>query len=240
LDKVELFAKAPGDSGYSKVATDNSPSSSGSFNYTASTDGSYRFYTVAADKAGNVEEAPAAADASTVLDTTGPTVAFSGVQATYTVDQTVKITCTASDPAGANGAAASGIASTTCADVNVPAYTTVGAHTLTADAADRAGNTATASAQYTVQVTPTGLCRLTRQFVQEGSKYQALPVRLRAAQDATLASLCQGLDAIVATLTPARKAAAVSAYKLGVAALARGGWITAAQADTLGRLAAAL
>jgi hypothetical protein len=91
-----------------------------------------------------------------------------------------------------------------------------------------------------VQVTPTGLGRLTRQFVQGGAKSQAPPATLRLAQDATLASLCQGLDAIVTKLTPAKKAAAVSAYKLGVAALARGGWITAAQPDTVGRLATAL
>ena len=33
VDKVDLYAKAPGDSDYSPVATDSSPSASGSFTY---------------------------------------------------------------------------------------------------------------------------------------------------------------------------------------------------------------
>src|SRR5207248_2921327 len=70
LDKVDLYAKAPGDSGYAKVATDSSPGGSGSFSYSATAgDGSYRFYTVATDKAGNAEASPSSADAETLLDT---------------------------------------------------------------------------------------------------------------------------------------------------------------------------
>jgi hypothetical protein len=73
LDKLELYAKAPGDSDYAKVATDSSPSASGSFNYDASAgDGTYRFYTIASDKAGNAESAPASADSETLLDTAKP------------------------------------------------------------------------------------------------------------------------------------------------------------------------
>ncbi len=46
-----------------------------SFNYTATEgDGTYTFYTVATDKAGNVEATPAADADSTVLDTVAPTV----------------------------------------------------------------------------------------------------------------------------------------------------------------------
>src|SRR5205823_2413147 len=73
LDKVELYAKAPGDSSYAKVATDSSPGGSGSFSYsTTAGDGSYRFYTVATDKAGNAETAPSSADTETLLDTANP------------------------------------------------------------------------------------------------------------------------------------------------------------------------
>src|SRR5206468_1414603 len=73
LDKVELYAKAPGDSAYAKVATDSSPTSAGSFSYHAAAgDGTYRFYTVAIDKAGNAETAPASADSQTLLDTVKP------------------------------------------------------------------------------------------------------------------------------------------------------------------------
>src|SRR5207249_4209680 len=74
LDKVELWAKAPGESVFSKVTTDSAPAASGSFSYTAAAgDGSYSFYTRALDKAGNYETAPASADATTLLDTAAPT-----------------------------------------------------------------------------------------------------------------------------------------------------------------------
>src|SRR5207248_1634770 len=56
LKSVELWVEAPGDGAYSKVTT----STSGSFAYAAAGDGTYSFYTVAVDKAGNVESAPAA------------------------------------------------------------------------------------------------------------------------------------------------------------------------------------
>ncbi len=73
LAEVDLYAKAPGDSGYSKVASDTSGNGSGSFSYTASKgDGSYSFYTIATDNAGNTETAPNTPDATTVLDTTAP------------------------------------------------------------------------------------------------------------------------------------------------------------------------
>ena len=54
LHTVELWARTPGASSYSKVATDSTPSATGSFTYTAAGDGSYSFYTVATDAAGNV------------------------------------------------------------------------------------------------------------------------------------------------------------------------------------------
>src|SRR5207253_2620147 len=65
LDKVELWAKAPGASVFTKAATDSSPGATGSFAYTATIDGSYEFYTRAIDKAGNYEAAPPSADSST-------------------------------------------------------------------------------------------------------------------------------------------------------------------------------
>src|SRR3989304_5625351 len=65
----------------------------------------------AVDKAGNT--------ASTTvgginIDKTPPTVTYSGNAGTYTVDQTVNITCSASD-------SLSGVASTTCANISGPA-----------------------------------------------------------------------------------------------------------------------
>ena len=47
---------------------------SGSFAFTPSGDGTYQFYTIATDTAGNIEDAPASADGSTIYDTTAPTV----------------------------------------------------------------------------------------------------------------------------------------------------------------------
>src|SRR5439155_1392111 len=73
LDKVDLYAKAPGDSGYAKVATDSSPTSSGTFSYDAAAgDGTYRFYSVATAKAHNAEALPSSADTDTLLDTAKP------------------------------------------------------------------------------------------------------------------------------------------------------------------------
>jgi hypothetical protein len=69
LATVELWVKPPGAAGYEEVATDSSPAASGSFPYSATADGTYGFYTRATDKAGNHESAPAAADASTVVET---------------------------------------------------------------------------------------------------------------------------------------------------------------------------
>ena len=98
LDKVELYVKAPGDGSYSKASTDSSPSTSGGrFDYTpGSGDGDYAFYTVAYDTAGNSEDAPASADATTKLDTAKPTstatapatTSSSSIEVAYTADAT--------------------------------------------------------------------------------------------------------------------------------------------------------
>ena len=66
LDEVELWAKK--DSGAWELAdTDTSPGISGQFNYTPSPgDGTYRFYTIAVDNAGNREAIPTEVDAVTI------------------------------------------------------------------------------------------------------------------------------------------------------------------------------
>src|SRR5207237_2386586 len=82
LDKVELWAKAPGDLGYTRVQTDSSPTASGSFSYTAAAgDGSYRFYTVAYDKATNYEVVPRSPpDTTKLVDTAKTTSVASSPQ----------------------------------------------------------------------------------------------------------------------------------------------------------------
>lgn len=86
-------------------------------------------------------------------------------------------------------------------------------------------------------VTPSALCTQTHQFVSGSPPYRGLPAKRRAAIDALVAAGCTHLDAIVARLSPQRKAALVTAYKATVDALVRQRFLTAEQATTLKRLA---
>ncbi len=92
---VELWAKAPAASVYTKAKTDSAPGASGSFSYTASGgDGSYRFYTVATDRAGN-REATSTPQATTLLDTIAPVSA--AMSPAYRTTTSITVTYTASD-----------------------------------------------------------------------------------------------------------------------------------------------
>lgn len=84
------------------------------------------------------------------IDRTPPTITYAGNAGTYTADQMVAITCTASDPL-------SGVASSTCQDITGPAYSFLlspGVNTFSATATDVAGNAmaAPASTNFTVTV----------------------------------------------------------------------------------------
>jgi Tol biopolymer transport system component len=106
-----------------------------------------------------------------------------------------------------------------------------GSVTVTTD-----GTTSTVSAGATRQVaavTPAGLCHLTQQYVKSSAKYKALSAKQRATIDATLDAVCKGIAVIVPKLSPAKKAAAIDAYKKAVADLAKSGWLTQTQAATL-------
>ena len=157
LDEVELWAKAPGESSYSQVASDSTPASSGSFAYTAAAgDGAYAFYTRALDRAGNYEDAPAAADTTTFVDTVAPTSTDDAPAGWQNVDVTVHLSAT--DPgAGDSPPTGSGVAtvkysvdggplqtvSGASADVTVPApadHSNDGVHTVSYYATDNAGN----------------------------------------------------------------------------------------------------
>jgi hypothetical protein len=110
------------------------------------------------------------------IDKTPPTVTYSGNAGVYTVDQTVNITCSASDNL-------SGVNSTTCADISGPAYSFgLGTHTFSATATDKAGNVGSGSTTFTVQVTYASLCALTQQFVTPNPDLgQSLCAKLSAA-----------------------------------------------------------
>jgi hypothetical protein len=92
-------------------------------------------------------------------DATKPVIAYTGNAGSYTVDQTVAITCTATD-------AMSGIAAKDCASINGAAYTfAAGTNSFNASATDNAGNSAAASTSFTVSVTQGSLCNLVKRWV---------------------------------------------------------------------------
>ncbi len=126
-------------------------------------DGVHTIYAASIDNAGNTENPIQSTNFR--VDTAAPTVSYSGNQGTYTTDQTVNISCTAAD-------SLSGIDTTTCQDITVPAYSfAVGANTLSSTATDFAGNVASGSVTFTIIVTPDSLISLTQQF--DSSRFEA-------------------------------------------------------------------
>ena len=108
-------------------------------------------------------------------DATAPTVAYAGNLGSYTISQSVAITCAASD-------ATAGIATTTCADVVGPAYSfRLGTHIYSATAIDLAGNAASAATTFQVIVTTSSLCELTKRFVSSSGIANSLCAKLNAA-----------------------------------------------------------
>ncbi len=78
LDYVELYCQVPGQTTYSKVTTPEVPNGRFTSSPIALTlsggDDTYLFYTVAVDKAGNMESSPSSRDTWVRLDTEGPMV----------------------------------------------------------------------------------------------------------------------------------------------------------------------
>jgi hypothetical protein len=112
------------------------------------------------------------------IDTTAPTVAYSGNSGTYTVDQTVNIVCTATD-------SLSGVAASTGKDISGPAYSfNLGANAFSATATDRAGNVGSGGTSFTVQVTFDSLANLTKRFITNVKIADSLCSELMAAKTA--------------------------------------------------------
>jgi hypothetical protein len=129
------------------------------------------------DVAGNV----GSVTASLKYDATPPTVTYSGNAGTYTVDQTINITCSASDNL-------SGVASNTCANITGPAYNfALGATTRSATATDNAGNLSSNSTSFTVSATADSLSNLTARFSTDPAVTQGLTDKLGAAKAAAAA-----------------------------------------------------
>ena len=105
-------------------------------------------------------------------DATKPVVLYAGNAGSYTVDQTVAITCSASDNL-------SGVASSTCAPISGAAYGfLVGNNTYSATATDNAGNVGSATTTFTVNVTAGSLCSLVQRWVSDGGVSNSLCVKL--------------------------------------------------------------
>ena len=187
----------------------------------------------ATDKAGNAE-APHTQEVR--IDKTLPTITYAGNAGTHTVDQTVAITCTAVDPANANGSQGSGLASSTCANTNAPAYSfPLGPNSLSASVTDVAGNVGSGSTTFTVQVTSSSLCNLTARFIESSPGFQASPTLGRAQE----ARLCHLLAAAGSASGPAKKALIVS-YQKALTLAVNTGFLTTAQAAMLRTLSQGL
>lgn len=128
-------------------------------NNTVATDGNPISQTCSAtDQAGNTATGTTG---DFKRDATAPVIEFSGNAGSYTVAQSVAITCSASD-------ATSGIASSTCPGASGDAYTFgVGTTTLNASATDNAGNSSAASTSFTVSVDAGSLCTLVQRWVTQ-------------------------------------------------------------------------
>jgi hypothetical protein len=125
------------------------------------------------DAVDNADNSASASIGNIDIDMTPPVVTLTG-GGTYTIDQTVNVTCSATD-------ALSGIATTSCATASGPAYT-FSDGTVSASATDNAGNMGSASIQIDVIVTGSSLCQLTRQFGNNSTIETAACALLNSAQ----------------------------------------------------------
>jgi hypothetical protein len=176
--------------------------------------------TVTASQAGSeiYNAAPDVVRSFAVLDTTPPTVTYTGNAGSYGLLDVINIHCVAAD-------AESGIASTTCADITGPAYNfAIGVNTFSATATDAAGNVATGSTSFTVGVTFSDLEALVSMFSTDAGVANGLNAKLSAAANAPNANA---------------KAGQLGAFENQVNAQT-GKALTAAQAATLLRLIGAL
>lgn len=123
---------------------------------TVTGDGIHAISCMATDGVGNTGAGAGSTNAAVILiDTTAPAVTYSGNLGTYTVDQNVNITCAATD-------ALSGLASSTCADIQGLASTFgLGDSEFGASALDHAGNRGIGSTRFTVIPRPTFLLNVT-------------------------------------------------------------------------------
>ncbi|MEH7116497.1 family 43 glycosylhydrolase [Neobacillus vireti] len=111
-------------------------------------------------------------------DTTAPVITVKGNEGSYSVDQNISISCSASDDL-------SGIASIDCPAIEGPAYQySIGENKFTAKATDIQGNSAEADIQFTVTVDFDSLSRLTESFITDAEVAHSLTAKLASAKEA--------------------------------------------------------
>jgi hypothetical protein len=195
-------------------------------NITVSGEGKHTLTYWSTDFAGNAEDQTVPGNTIAIdIDTTQPVVSYTGNAGTYTVDQSVAIVCSGSDPV--HGGVSSGIASTTCQNLNDPAYDfNLGTDSYSASATDRAGNVGSGSTSFVVKVTFDTLCNATKEIVPAAGHPASMCTLLQqAAKDAAHNS--------------AAKVVALNAYRHLVQAQV-GKTITQANASILENLSKAL
>ncbi|MEX0789519.1 MAG: choice-of-anchor K domain-containing protein [Actinomycetota bacterium] len=112
------------------------------------------------------------------IDKTDPVITFGGNAGSYTVGDTINMTCTATD-------ALSGIATADCPEVNATGSSFgPGVHTLEATATDRAGNTTTLATTFEVAMDYDGLCLLVGEYSDSTGVTNSLCAKLRSAEAA--------------------------------------------------------
>jgi hypothetical protein len=159
---------------------------------------------------------------------------FTGNQGSYGLLDQVGISCSATDDL-------SGVASTTCAETNGPAWSFgPGSHTLSASATDVAGNTAEASTSFTVTATPGDLCSLTFEFVEGSAGYARLSWFSKLVISARVRTACAAIESIAPNLSARRLALLVAVYDGALGVLQRGGTLTTDQVNVLRSFSATL
>jgi hypothetical protein len=143
-------------------------------------DGTHSVSCSASDNAGN----KGTGTDTTNIDTTPPTVTYTGNAGTYTVADSVSISCSASDPTPG-----SGLAGSTCQNISGDAYTfSLGTNSYSATGTDNAGNVGKGQTSFKVTVDSGSLCTLTKRWVTNPGIAGALCAKL----DAAGASIARG------------------------------------------------
>lgn len=154
-----------------------------------------------------------AASYRVVVDGTAPDIAFTGAGA-YDLDDMVVVSCTATDTLA-------GVASVSCPSVSGAAWSFgLGAHTVSASATDRAGNSGSATATFTVVASADGICALATQWSSNAGVANSLCAKLRAADAAgpgktannILGAFVNEVSAQSGKKIPADKAALLATY----------------------------